>query len=78
MQSDSYTELMYQALGSAIGIVVSTTDFERAVQKFYSARKKCADPDLDVLQFRRSPYTPETEIWIVKAGKGADNAGQGI
>lgn len=59
-------ELLYTALASPIGCVVTTNDFARAQQKLYSARAKSGDPSLDILQFRRSPLAPETEIWIVK------------
>jgi hypothetical protein len=59
-------EILYQAASSPLGLVVSVEDFTSAQAKFYSARRASGDPFLDCLQFRRSPYTPETEIWIVK------------
>jgi len=66
---DPSLELLYSALGSQIGIVVSVSDFIRGQQKLYQAKRASGDPSLDCLQFRRSPVNPETEIWIVKATK---------
>lgn len=67
---DDPLELMYRALAEPLGIVVAFTgDFQTACQRFYQARVKAADPELKVLQFRRSPYSPENEMWIVKGTK---------
>ena len=63
---DPSLELCYQALASQIGIVVVVSDFGAAQQKLYTARRTSGDPDLACLQFRRSPTSPESEIWIVK------------
>lgn len=59
-------ELLYAALASPIGCAVTVNDFTKAQQRLYIARTKSGDPSLDILQFRRSPLSPETEIWIVK------------
>lgn len=61
-------EILYQALGSPIGIEVSAPDVAFAIQKLYKARRDSGDPDLDCLQFRRCPQAPEEKIWIVKGG----------
>ena len=58
--------LLYQALGTPLGIAVSCEDFTAAAQALYQCRVALADPDLGRLQFRRSPFNPEGEIWIVK------------
>ncbi len=59
-------EILYQALGSQIGVSVLVEDFTSAQAKFYAARRQSGDAELDCLQFRRSPYAPQTELWIVK------------
>lgn len=60
------TSLLYQALGTPLGLVVRVSDFDLARNKLYSARKEAADPDLEIIQLRRSPYEANT-IWIVKS-----------
>lgn len=61
--------LLYQAMASPLGLVLSVSDFTQASQALYKARRDTQDPDLAVLQFRRSPFSPDTEIWLVKGGK---------
>lgn len=63
---NKYIPLLYQAMLSPLGLVLTTNDFPAAIQQLYKARKDCADEDLAVLQFRRSPHNPESEIWLVK------------
>lgn len=62
--------LLYQALSttSGLGLVVRVSDFEKAAQRLYRVRRDAGDPALDCLQFRRSPWNPETELCIVKGG----------
>jgi hypothetical protein len=62
-------EILYQALASPIGLVIAVGDFVKDQAKLYQARSKSGDPDLEVLQFRRSPHNPEQELWIVKGAK---------
>lgn len=57
-------DLLYQALNSKLGIVVSTDNPERLRQKLYAERKK--DPDLECLSITTSRTQPDREIWIVK------------
>lgn len=66
MSHFSELELLYQALHSPIGIVVVTDNYNLALGRLYKARREAADPELDKLQFRRSPTAPETQIWITK------------
>ncbi len=64
---------LYQALESTYGIVL-TTDNPRILRaRLYRARASAQDPDLARLQFRPSPDTPETELWIIK-GEGEQDA----
>jgi len=64
-------EFMYQALRSARGIVLRTTDRDKLRQKLYAARRDAGDADLDAIALVPSP-TSEEELWLVK--KGNNNA----
>lgn len=55
--------LLYEALGSATGIVLRTNDAGRLRQKLYALRVQAKDPDLDVLSIVQSPTAPN-ELWI--------------
>ena len=57
--------LLYEALGSPIGIIVKTNDAERLRQQLYPLRK--ADPDLAGLAFVISPDNGE-DLWILNRG----------
>lgn len=59
-------ELLYQAMGSPLGIAVQTSDFLNARGRLYAARKQSGDPELDRLQLRRSLMMEPDVIWIVK------------
>lgn len=63
---DPSMEILYAAIASPIGVVVSVSDFQLCQARLYKARKQSGDPSLDCLQLRRSPINPETELWIVK------------
>lgn len=76
MAQGNELELLYQAAGTTLGIVISVSDFEKARQKLYQAKVKAADPELNCLQFRRSPFEPETELWIVKGGTSIPKEGE--
>lgn len=60
--------ILYSALASEIGLIVQVSDYQLCLQRLYNERRKCADPLLDQLQFRRSPVNPANEIWIMKSG----------
>lgn len=57
-------ELLYDALNSPHGIVVSSEDPERLRQKLYPLRK--AYTELAGLALVISPSHPETDLWILK------------
>jgi len=57
-------ELLYRALESRLGIVVSTSDPERLRAWLYSARK--ANPQFEDFSFKPSPVLPNSELWIVR------------
>lgn len=66
----SALELLYRALSTpaGIGIVVQVSDFKRAAQALYKARREAGDPALAPLQFRVSPLGLSEELWIVRSG----------
>lgn len=63
---DDLAAILYQALGEPIGLLLSTSDSNRARQKLYQARAAAADPALDVIQIRISPF-PEGDLVLVKS-----------
>lgn len=75
----SELELLYQALHSppGLGIVVRTSNYNSALARLYKARKESGDGALDCLQLRRSPTSPESEIWIVRGGPLDDARAEG-
>jgi hypothetical protein len=62
-------EFLYKALASPRGIVLRTSDVERARQKLYAARREACDEALNALGLTPSPSAPETELWIVKKAR---------
>lgn len=56
----------YEALGSAFGIVVETSDPERYRAKMYALRKETNDPMLENISIVISPSNPATHVWLVK------------
>lgn len=65
MVETQYKALLYQALGSPMGLVLRSNDPERARQTLYSARREAQDPELDVLQIRMKA-TPDGDLVLVK------------
>ena len=61
---EGFIELLYRALEAPLGIVVRTSDPERARQRFYAARK--TNPAFDELSIKPSHTSPGTEIWVVR------------
>ena len=59
-------DLLYQAAATPLGVVLQVEDFVKATQALYRAKREAMDTSLDLLQFRRSPQRPETEVWIVR------------
>jgi hypothetical protein len=46
-------QILYIALATPIGLLLSASKPEAAVQRLYAERKKLGDPELGGLQFRR-------------------------
>lgn len=64
--SEGFTELLYKALDSRIGIVVRTSNPDLCRQKLYAARAKACDPVLEELSIKPSHSSPRTELWIIR------------
>jgi hypothetical protein len=62
----SEMDILYQAKSSPLGVVVWVSDFVKAQQRLYRARRESGDPELACLQIRRSPYDPDNELWLVR------------
>lgn len=58
-------EFLYSALASPRGVVLKTTDVERARQRLYAARAEANDEALAALALVPSP-TSSDELWIVR------------
>lgn len=59
-------EILYEALGSAMGIEVETNNPPALRAKLYAARR--ADPDLECLSIHLAPSNPHGALFIVKQG----------
>lgn len=71
VQYENERMLLFQAAGSNLGIVVETTDFQKDLASLYKAYR--LDKGLlPPLEFRKSPWRPTEEIWIVRVDKAAD------
>jgi hypothetical protein len=62
----NFRELWYEALGSEVGVVITTNDIDLTRQKLYAIRKELNDPDLDCIAIQLSPVNPDKDLWLVK------------
>lgn len=65
MQPD-FTELLYLALESPLGVAVPTSDPELLRTRLYQARSKAMNPDFRFLTFTPSRSNPSGELWIFR------------
>ncbi len=78
------SQILYQALGEPIGLLIRTSDPARARQGLYRARQGLADPALAGLQIRTSPIEGgeliiiNERIPVPGRGQLAITAGEGI
>lgn len=63
--------MLYMAQASAYGIVVSTGNFKADTEKLKQAHRMEKEFLQCALEFRRSPWDPNNEIWIIKSSKAA-------
>lgn len=52
---DELTLLLYRALSEPIGLVLASSQPDKARQRLYAARAAAADPDLSTVQIRMAP-----------------------
>ena len=64
--NDNLLALMYQAVASPLGIIVVVSDVHEAKSRLSTIRKQNGDSALRALSFIPSPYSPHTELWLVK------------
>lgn len=74
MEHSVYIELLYRALDSSIGIVVKTSNVERARQRFYAARKASLNPAFEDITICPSRTLPDTHLWLVRKSPSANGA----
>ena len=63
---DNLLSLMYQAVASPLGTIVTVSDVQEARSRLSQVRKETGDSALRALSFIPSPYSPRTELWLVK------------
>lgn len=62
---DDATQLIWQAHASPFGLLIQTSNFQTMQQRLYKARARLADPSLNDLQFRPSPF-PDGNLIITR------------
>ena len=65
-QHENLLNLMYQAAASPLGIIVVVSDVHEAKAWLSQVRNTNGDSALRALSFIPSPYSPRTELWIVR------------
>jgi len=59
-----FSEILYEALASPLGIEVETNNPENLRAKLYAARR--ADPALEPLSIHISPTNPSAALFIIR------------
>ena len=67
---------LYDALRSANGVAIPTSDPKAFSQELYRARRKLKDPDLATLSIVLSP--DNREVWITKGNPYAGKSRTGV
>ena len=57
---------MWQAVASPLGIIVVVSNVLKAKAMLSRVRSESGDSALRALSFMPSPYSPRTELWLVK------------
>ena len=73
---ENLLSLMYQALASPLGIIVVVSDVLEAKVRLGQVRKENGDSALRALSFIPSPYSPRTELWLVKKAAKPPEGGE--
>jgi len=64
MQSAALLEILYDALRSRFGVIVTTSNPEVCKAKLYALRRE--NPEFACLSFLVSPTDPGSSFWIIK------------
>ena len=65
--------LLYQALNSRVGLLLTSNDIDRAIQNLHKARRAAADPLLNSLSFRvNEEKWGDGTIAVVHTSKGTE------
>lgn len=64
----AFLYLAREALRFERGIAVPCSDPSALRMKLYKERKESGEPELDILEFRISPLSPDNELWITPKG----------
>jgi hypothetical protein len=64
----SFLYLAREALRFERGIAVPCSDPNALRMQLYKERKATGEPELDLLEFRISPLSPDNELWIMPKG----------
>lgn len=64
--AEASINLLYEALGSPLGIVIQTDNPEGLRAKLYRLREGCDDPMLKEISIVISPTMPGSQVWLVK------------
>lgn len=67
-----FSEILYTALASPLGIEVETNNPETLRAKLYAARR--ADPALEPLSIHLSPTSPSTALFIIRRPDATEEA----
>lgn len=66
-------EILYQALGKPIGLLLETNDAHRLRQRILAVRSQLKDRALSCLSIRQSPWS-ENQLVIVKTSRGLEES----
>lgn len=64
-------ELLWIAVSTLYGVVVATADAQADVARLRLAQNSLKDELPCKFEFRKSPWDPQNEIWVVKMTKRA-------
>jgi hypothetical protein len=64
--SEASINLLYEALGSPLGVVIQTDNPEGLRAKLYRLRDQADDPMLKEISIVISPSMPASQVWLVK------------
>lgn len=66
---DEAAAILYQALGSQLGLLLETTNVAGAVTQLSRARTATGDAELTRLTFKRNPYNKD-QLYVLKGPEG--------